>query len=121
MNKYDTVYISQQQGTSTRYWTATDSAMIGTAPSKMISHPTGWEVADVAADEVDASVDIWLSPCFLFLDQKLENGFMVTGKNPTIVVMVERMRNAHWAPPGRSFVAMLGQETRHGLQMFTLP
>jgi hypothetical protein len=45
----------------------------------------------VAADEVDASVDIWLDPlCFLFLGQKLENGFMVAGKNPTIAVMVER-------------------------------
>jgi hypothetical protein len=56
-------------------------------------------ITDVAADEVDASFDIWLGPlCFLFLGQILENGFMVTGKNLTIAVMVEKMRDAPWAP-----------------------
>jgi hypothetical protein len=124
---------------SARYWTGTDSAMMGDAPSKRISHPTGWEVdvaadgvadvvadgvavtsdgmADVAADEEDASVDVWLGPLGFLFFQMLEKGFMVTGKNPTIAVMVGRIRNAHWAP---ALVwrhpwdcTMLGQETRH--------
>jgi hypothetical protein len=66
-------------------------------------------MADVAADEVDASVDSWLGPlCFLFLGQKLENGIMVTGKNPTTAVMVERMRNARLeAFVGFYYISML--------------
>jgi hypothetical protein len=63
---------------STKYWTGTNSALIGAAPSKRISHPTGWEVV---AD--DASV-------VLFLGRMLENNFMVTRKNSTIAVMVEK-------------------------------
>jgi hypothetical protein len=76
-------------------------------------------ITDVAADEVDASFDIWLGPlCFLFLGQILENGFMVTGKNLTIAVMVEKMRDAPWAPTALAWrypwdSTMLGQETRH--------
>jgi hypothetical protein len=72
-------------------------------------------VVDVAADEVDTSVDIWLGPCFLFLDQKLENGFMVTGKNPTISGDGGKDGKRTLGASRRSF----GQETRHGLQMCT--
>jgi hypothetical protein len=87
---------------------------------------TADEVPGVAADEVDASVDIWLDPpCFLFLRQKLENGSMVTGKNPTIAVMVERMRKvlpALICQRRHSWDwTMLGRETRHSSMANLIP
>jgi hypothetical protein len=78
------------------------------------------EAPGLAADEMPgvASVDVWLNPlCVLCPRQKLENGFMATGKNPTTAVMVERMRMvlpALVCHQRHSWDwAMLGQETRH--------